>query len=133
VSNELYVSNDLTITVERCWVCGVTFGFDKKLHEARSANGHDKGFYCTNGCHLGYGESMVTKLEREKAALKAAKDQACAAAREARIAQEKAEQSHARLKKRIKNGVCPCCQRSFQNLHRHLKTKHPTYATEPAK
>jgi hypothetical protein len=26
--------------------------------------------------------------------------------------------------------VCPCCQRSFQNLSRHMKTKHPEYPGE---
>lgn len=27
--------------------------------------------------------------------------------------------------KRVHNGVCPCCNRSFVNLQRHMKTKHP--------
>jgi len=25
---------------------------------------------------------------------------------------------------RVKNGVCPCCKRSFRNLARHMATKH---------
>ena len=25
---------------------------------------------------------------------------------------------------RVKNGVCPCCNRHFANLERHMKTKH---------
>ncbi len=33
-----------------------------------------------------------------------------------------------RIKNRIANGVCPRCQRSFKNLHRHMKSKHPDYA-----
>lgn len=32
-----------------------------------------------------------------------------------------------RLKNRIAAGVCPCCQRTFQNLARHMKCKHPKY------
>ena len=30
--------------------------------------------------------------------------------------------------KRVHNGVCPCCNRSFQNLQKHMKTKHPEIA-----
>lgn len=32
-----------------------------------------------------------------------------------------------RTKNRIKNGVCPCCNRTFVNLERHMKGQHPTY------
>jgi hypothetical protein len=32
---------------------------------------------------------------------------------------------------RIGNGVCPCCNRSFTNLRRHMTTKHPEYPKEP--
>jgi len=32
-----------------------------------------------------------------------------------------------RIKNRIANGVCPCCQRTFQNLGRHMKSQHPNY------
>lgn len=27
--------------------------------------------------------------------------------------------------KRVHNGVCPCCNRSFSNLEQHMKNKHP--------
>lgn len=33
-----------------------------------------------------------------------------------------------RTKRRIAAGVCPCCNRSFQNLHRHMAGQHPDYA-----
>ena len=32
-----------------------------------------------------------------------------------------------KTKNRIKNGVFPCCNRSFKNLHAHMKTNHPNY------
>lgn len=37
-----------------------------------------------------------------------------------------------RLSNRVKNGVCPCCTRSFTNLREHMKTKHPDYSAIPA-
>lgn len=30
-----------------------------------------------------------------------------------------------KIMNRIKNGVCPCCNRTFQDLQNHFKTKHP--------
>jgi hypothetical protein len=27
--------------------------------------------------------------------------------------------------------VCPCCNRTFQALARHMNSKHPTYADGP--
>lgn len=35
-----------------------------------------------------------------------------------------------RLKNRAAAGVCPCCTRSFENLRRHMTTKHPTFKAE---
>ncbi|MFB3077027.1 MAG: hypothetical protein ACE1Y4_03380 [Lysobacterales bacterium] len=32
-----------------------------------------------------------------------------------------------RIKNRVARGVCPCCNRSFTNLHRHMESKHPNY------
>ncbi len=32
-----------------------------------------------------------------------------------------------RTKKRIANGTCPCCTRTFTNLARHIAAKHPDY------
>ncbi len=32
-----------------------------------------------------------------------------------------------KLKNRIKHGVCPCCKRTFQNIAKHIATKHPGY------
>lgn len=32
-----------------------------------------------------------------------------------------------RMKNRVGNGVCPCCNRHFKNLQGHMKTKHPEF------
>lgn len=36
-----------------------------------------------------------------------------------------ARQETERVRKRAHSGVCPCCQRSFANVLRHMKSKHP--------
>ena len=38
-----------------------------------------------------------------------------------------------RLQKRIHAGVCPCCNRTFTNVARHMKTKHPNVVSLPQK
>ena len=32
-----------------------------------------------------------------------------------------------KIKNRIGNGVCPCCNRTFKNLARHMQGQHPDY------
>jgi chemotaxis response regulator CheB len=32
-----------------------------------------------------------------------------------------------KTKKRVANGVCPCCNRTFKQLARHMKAKHPEF------
>lgn len=32
-----------------------------------------------------------------------------------------------RIKNRVKNGVCPCCNRTFENLARHMQAKHSDF------
>lgn len=44
--------------------------------------------------------------------------------------QERVKGEVTKLKKRIANGVCPCCKRSFCNLAAHMKTQHPEYTKE---
>ena len=36
------------------------------------------------------------------------------------------------LQYRVGHGVCPCCNRTFGDLYRHMSTKHPGYAAEAA-
>lgn len=35
-----------------------------------------------------------------------------------------------RVKNRVSQGVCPCCNRTFANLHRHMAGQHPTFASD---
>lgn len=61
-------------------------------------------------------------------------DKAAAIRREQleRDQRQAAENERDRLKLRSKNGCCPCCKRNFQNLQRHMRTKHPEFAVTPA-
>lgn len=93
-------------------------------------------FYCTV-CQQGNyfpDESDLEELERK---LTTVKDQRDTARRNYHLQQnvtravERSLTAHkghtTRLKNRIAAGVCPCCQRTFVNLARHMKGQHPNY------
>ena len=54
-------------------------------------------------------------------------------AREALAREAKAISAKRRIEKRIHAGVCPCCNRSFPNLQRHMAAKHPDGKVVPLK
>lgn len=60
-------------------------------------------------------------LERQRAARRAEE-------RDAALRREAAAKGQVtKLKNRAAAGVCPCCNRTFVQLARHMKTKHPTF------
>lgn len=126
-----------------CYLCGVLFGLEAG-YEARRRNDH-KAFYCPNGHVQGfYGPS---KIEQER---DAARELAERESRRRNYAEESAQRARedadrqrrsaaaykgwaTRVRNRIANGVCPCCNRSFTNVRRHMTTQHPDYTIpEPA-
>lgn len=88
-------------------------------------------FYCPI-CRgeLSYRTSRVAKLEAANKRLEEERDRARRSAefeRNSRIA----VQGHlTRAKKRAAAGTCACCKRTFSNVARHMKTKHPEFVKE---
>lgn len=118
-----------------CWVCGVPFAISQQFEAAYRRD--NKAFYCPAGCKLGLGKSEEQKLREqlaEKDRLLAERARQLDFERERAAtnyaAREKAERKAKKLEKRIAGGVCPCCQRSFEALARHMKTKHPEFVVE---
>ena len=119
-----------TVTLQEveCCVCGVTFAFPVRLHNECKSTG--KMFFCPNGHSQGYRESEETRLRKqlhdEQARCKRVEMQLTSAQDQLKAS----EREMKRHQKRVANGVCPCCNRSFVQLQRHMKTKHPEYARE---
>lgn len=111
---------------EQCCECGITFAVPKQWLRTKKEN--HKSIYCPNGHGFHYpSESDTEKLERR---LRFEKNRRQAAERESRHNANVARAQKAaktRLKNRIKNGVCPCCNRTFANLASHIDNKHPEY------
>lgn len=82
-------------------------------------------FYCPNGHAQSYSKSTETILKEQHAKELQEKDNQLA--RERRLLQETAQAKNdlERKLKRVHKGVCPCCNRSFENLANHMKKKHP--------
>jgi hypothetical protein len=120
------------LAIEECYKCHITFAMPQDLQKRARERGET--FYCPLGHSQVYSTTEVqklqAKLEREErwrkvaeTSARAARDQADAAERSAR-----AYRGHVtRIKKRIGNGVCPCCQRHFTNVERHMASQHPEF------
>jgi hypothetical protein len=120
----LKIKTEVAIEVITCAACGVQFGLTERYIESRRED--HKIFYCPNQ-HDNY-FPQKTEAEKLREELKR-KEQELADKAIEKIAMENkltAQVNEANRKlKRVHNGVCPCCNRSFQNLQRHMKTKHP--------
>jgi hypothetical protein len=87
-----------------------------------------ESFFCINGHSQVYvGETEADKLRKQVDRLQKEKEWAEQAAKTARQAEAIAKGKQKAHAERVKNGVCPCCTRSFTNLRRHMATKHPEF------
>ncbi|CAD7023307.1 hypothetical protein REJC140_00162 [Pseudorhizobium endolithicum] len=121
-----------------CCRCGIRFDVSKTWKAARL---NDKAtFYCPNGDAQHFTESELDRVRRERDRLKqqiAERDDSIARARQRADAAERSASARkgviTRLKRRAAAGVCPCCNRTFENLLRHMSSQHPTFAAEEVK
>lgn len=129
------------ITVS-CCRCNEVFGLDDATYSTLKKSA--QSFHCPWGHsqHFPLGKSEAEKLREQLDAERRSRQRA-----EQRIAQAQDDAEHqrrrangykghaARIAKRAKAGICPCCNRTFQQLARHMATQHPTFtpdAPEPA-
>ena len=101
------------------------------LKQKRREDGQE--FFCPNGHGGVFAVSEVQRLTRELETERRRTAEAVERESRERRARLKAEQDFKRHRRRITNGVCPCCNRSFVNLARHMKTKHPAAVIPAAK
>lgn len=121
-----------------CWRCKVIYWLPNDLY--RSARRDENiSFYCPHGhiAHFTAGETDEAKLRRERDLLKQEQARLNDEIRRQRELCEAAERSAAayrgqttRLKNRAKAGLCPCCNRHFTNIQRHIATKHPDISAD---
>lgn len=101
-----------SFTEVTCYQCGCLFALESQFNKYRIND--KKSWYCPNG----HSQSYVGETEAEKLKKELAQEISRRASAEAR------EHAATRKLKRVSNGVCSECNRSFVNLQRHMKTKH---------
>lgn len=140
----------MTVTVEQklvtetCCNCGMLFAMTEE-YVRRRRNAPGSKFHCPDGHPQHYtGKSEAAKLreqlEEERRLRERAQQNIAMWQDDARSAREEAEhqrhrangyKGHAtKITKRAKAGVCPCCNRTFAQLARHMATQHPTFTPE---
>jgi DNA-binding XRE family transcriptional regulator len=112
--------------VEECCNCHMLFALTVDFQKQRRND--KRTFYCPSGHAQHYtgkseAERLKAELERAQQMREAAEARAATAAQE----REQIAKMHKKMRTRVMNGVCPCCDRTFQNLMQHMKTEHPDF------
>jgi hypothetical protein len=117
-----------TLVVTNCW-CGIPFAIPENLQEWMHKSS-DNSCRCPNGHSMVYSNTLKEQLEQAREQARLARQREGAT----RSLLDQEERSHAatrghltRAKKQVhraEHGVCPHCNRSFQNLARHMESKH---------
>jgi DNA repair exonuclease SbcCD ATPase subunit len=117
---------------QECIECGVRFGVTPYFDERRRAD--KRSFWCPNGHTQAYVESEADRLRGELDKTRRERDQLKQNeawwSQRLDLAREEQKALKAQVKKitvRVGQGVCPCCNRQFVQLKRHMAVKHPTY------
>lgn len=118
----------IRFVTEECCSCGIPFAMTEDFHRRRLAD--RKTFYCPSGHGQVYsGKSEEQKLKEQLARSRREADAAFDRAMNAENQRDAVVKSYTRIRERVKNGVCPCCDRHFQNLWQHMKNQHPEFGS----
>lgn len=126
-----------TATAVTCFECGLVFSVPSIWQRERVRS--RETFWCPNGhpqCYTGETaeQKRIRELERSAKALREQNDQLWTDWQTENKARKQVQRSLSatkgvltRTKNRVANGVCPCCNRTFANLARHMKGQHPDW------
>lgn len=108
------------VTLE-CWYrdatgrCGRYFGITDRTHKWMQEEGGT--VHCPAGHRIHYAPTELSKLREQLTRERAEHDQT-------RADRDRIARAEKKLARRIAAGVCPHCPRTFQNVARHMKSKH---------
>lgn len=117
-----------TLTVRTCW-CGIRHAIPEELSLAADRN-KSLVVFCPVGHEWVSGSHELRESDRLREWLEQERD------RSARIAAERDQVEASlratkgvitKMRKRASAGMCPCCQRTFQQLARHMASQHPGF------
>jgi hypothetical protein len=124
----------VTLTQINCGECGGTYAINERYRQQKQDE--SKTWNCPY-CKVSWGYASQSEAARLRKLLEAEQRNStflrnnAASEREARERTERrlsaTKGAKTRLQNRIKNGVCPCCTRTFMNLQRHMAMQHPEF------
>lgn len=134
----------MEVTLYQCGSCGVMHGLTANFIKARQDD--HKSFYCPwcqQALHYS-GDSEEEKLRKQVEQQRERAQRAEERAQATRDLLRHEQRSHAAtrgavtrkkkeiaaIKERIAGGVCPCCNRHFVDVERHMTRKHPDFRIE---
>lgn len=108
-----------------CYRCGIVFAVPQYFRTMRLDD--KENFWCPNGHPQAFVKSEADRLREQltEANRRLEWERGRVKAKEKEVIAQKGQIT--KLKNRISKGVCPCCKRSFSDLHRHMRSKHPDY------
>ena len=130
----------ISVTTElkavHCGECGGTYAIDANFHRIKKEKG---GFWNCPYCQCSWGypadSSELARLKRKLEYTEADRDRQHRRHQEEKDRHERTQRRLSatqgvvtRTKNRVAKGVCPCCNRTFQDLQRHMASKHPDYS-----
>ena len=119
----------IQIVAHWCTGCGIPYGLPTGFLDQRRKD--HQSWTCPNGCVRYFPKGpdqeqlLRERLKSLESTLTHTRDQRDAAQRSANAQKGVAT----RIKNRVAKGVCPCCNRTFVDLGRHMAGQHPTWAT----
>lgn len=133
-----------TLAIINCANCSILFGIPKHYQQARRED--HAAFHCPNGHSNVYRADENDRLRRELARAESeaqhqkmmrgfAEERAEGARKQAdreRMGRLGERSAKVKLQKRINNGMCPCCRRSFRGLAEHMRKMHPEFVDDAA-
>jgi hypothetical protein len=117
-----------------CPVCWIEHGIPDDMYERRKEQTVAGVVYCPNGHKWHFrGESEADKQRRRAEQAEQANARLHEEAQKAIRERNKAQTALKSHRKRSAAGLCPCCNRTFVNMARHMKSQHPDYNVVPLK
>lgn len=120
---------------EYTWCANCAVEFASPILKQRRDDG--RTFFCPNGHPLSFGNGEADRLRARIAEqdrlIKLERDRVDWERSQRKTAERRHSAAKGRItkiKNRVGRGVCPCCNRTFQNLLRHMGTQHPDFTKQ---
>lgn len=119
----LEISTTVKLVTEECCTCGILFAMPQQVNERLRTKGGT--FYCPNGHSQVYTEPDIEVLRKKLLAEQRRSQHFETQLNGALGKLNTTNKELRRTKRRVHAGTCIHCRRHFENLARHMKTKHP--------